>query len=804
MSKIKNTISNSIPICFALFIVLFTIRMYQWMNEPSEYFGKAVETIYYLKGFALDVELALLISALGLFFAFLFQCIWKPLRFFPFILLCIIGILSNFILTVYYLKTKQPLSEEFYQLSSADITKAADLQSNLTIDIIGMIILLASLFVLLIYFFKKLNFGKWVMYAYLLLLVISFVFYPSKSVKTSNYVADMVTNNKLSLFLAATETYYFESKPTFSAVDLNTFKYLDDSFFQDPSQKTSEYPFLHDLAESSNLKEFIQPSPKGPPNIVIILVESLSSAFVGKNADRTGHLMPFLDSLSKKSLYFPNFISTCERTHNVLPAVLTSIPNAPDGVMLQKDEYPNHWSLMSLLSKNYYSRFYCGVGLEYANMRGYMNYHKTDYLVQKWDKQFSTVINGENYAWGHPDEQVFKQSWFDLNRLKIKQPRLDVFLTISTHNPFVIPNKSKYVERLKKILKWHPKYQKDLHKVLDKADQFSCFVYTDDVLKDYFKKASKSPEFDNTIYFIMGDHGSELCFENELDKFKIPLLIYSPMQKKAGTFEVVNSHADITPTIINYLRSSYPQLNLPNEAPFFGQDLVFEKQFSCRRTLPLITIACENNHLVYGNSFLYDDQLYQIRKDLKLKPIKNKKRSKFMHQQLRVFKKMANYLHYYNKVMPPSLYASAIEYEPQQTAYLATNYLSKAYSTKEEFIEVGEFQKVNLNWKTIEIDLVADLFLKDMKMFEKIPGLTVSIDDFNRKGNTNILWKQVRPVLMNKFQANSWNKVHFNMHIRLKDLPKLSSNNELRYSLYNVLKNQWKLKNVKLTIYSSR
>lgn len=804
MSKIKNTISNSIPICFALLIVLFTIRIYQWMNEPSEYFGKAVETTYYLKGFALDVELTLIISTLGLLLAFLFQFIWKPLRFLPYILLCSTGILSNFILTVYYLKTKQPLSEEFYQLSSADITKAADIQSNLTIDIIGMIILLASLFVLLIYLFKKLTIGKWVMYPYLLLLVMSFVFYPSKSVKSSNYVADMVTNNKLSLFLAASETYYFESKPIASVVDLNTFKYLDDSFFQDPSQKTSEYPFLHDLSESSSLKEYIQPSPKGPPNIVIILVESLSSAFVGKNADQTGHLMPFLDSLSKKSLYFPNFISTCERTHNVLPAVLTSIPNAPDGVLLQNDEYPNHWSLMSLLSKHYYSRFYCGVDLSFSNMLGYMNYHKTDYLIRNWDKRFSTKMNGENYSWGHPDGHTFDQSWLDLNRMKIKKPRLDVFLTISTHDPFVIPNQQKYIERLKKSLKWNQNYRKDLQKVLDKADQFSCFVYTDDVLRDYFKKAAKSSDFDNTIYFIMGDHGSELCFKNELDKFKIPLIIYSPLQKKSGTFEVVNSHADITPTIINYLRSVYPQMELPDEAPFFGQDLVFEKQFSCKRTLPLITIACENNHLVYGNTFLYDDQLYQIRKDLKLKPIKNEKRSKFMHHQLRVFKKMANYLHYYNKVMPPSLYASGIEYEQQQTEYLATKYLTQVLTTKKEFIEIGDFQKVNLKWKTIEVDLLADMYLKDLKAFEKIPGLTVSIDDFNLKGNTNLFWKQVRPVLMSKFLANSWNRVHFNMHIRLQDLPKMSSNNELRYGLYNLLKQQWKLKNVKLTIYSSK
>lgn len=787
MANLRKIILKSAPYCFSLFFVFVVTRIYQAICEPDSYFGKEVKGIYYLKGIVFDLQLALLLSAIGVILALIFGLITKKWNFLPMHIINICAIFGNFALITFYLITNQPLGEAFFKLSADDLTTAADLSSNLSLSVVLMLLLFLSVYLLLPVLLKRIKASKLAVAAYTILLIISICTFQVKTMKSKDYVGNMVANNKLSSFIETAQTYYTSEDETAKmSISPREFTALDGSFFQDSTQRGEEFPFVHHLPDESNLAKYINKSPKGPPNIVVIIVESLSAAMIGENADRTGHMMTFLDSLSEKSLFFPNFISTCERTHNVLPATLTSIPNSPDGVLLQMDEYPRHWSLMSLLSRHYYSRFYCGVNLNYANMVGYMNYHKTNYLVKNWEKNFSTKIDGVEYEWGHDDKQIYAQSWIDLKKHPVKSPRLDVFLTISSHYPHKIPNQAYYMNLVRKRLKYDNRYPADMRHTLEKNGAFSSFIFTDIALQEYFNKAKKDPDFDNTIYLIFGDHGSELYQKNEMDKYKTSLILYSPLIKKPEKFEAVCSHADITPTLINYLRLGYPELNLPDRASFYGQELNFQKSFVCNRTLPLITVDTKNKHLVMGNSFLYEGHLYKIKRGMQLVDDgQNTQRADYMTKQLNLFKRMAQYLHFYDKVISPTLFNSAVDYEVFQTAILHINKDKVILPANDEFIDIGSGIKIDPKWKAVEIEYTADVMMNSKELLKKLPLLTVSVDNKNGEAKENIFWKQAPIILMNKFKPKTWNSIRFKMVLRMKDLQKLKANNEMIYFLFN-------------------
>ena len=805
--KFKQTITESFPYFFSLFAAFAATRLFEYFLEPNAYFGTDVSFVYHLKGFLLDLQLALFVSAIGIFIALLLNLFLKRGVFVPFHGINIIVILTNFALVIYLLKTKQVLSTEFFQLSAADISTAADLRTNAdTTSIIGIFILIATYFTIARLFRKPLGRNTKLPALYTFFSILAIVLFPWNMLSTQDHVGDMVSNNKLSVFLnAANEHYFSEPEPEGQlAVSASEFRKLDGSFFQDSLQRGRQFPMLHPLPDESTLSKHLK-SSKEPPNVVIIIVESLSSSFVGKNADKTGHIMPFLDSLSNESLFFPNFLSTCERTHNVLPAALTSIPNAPNGIMLQTDNFPRHWSLMALLKSHYFSRFYCGVDLEYSNMKGYMNYLQTDYQVNHWKNGFSTKINGIENPWGHSDEQLFEQSWVDLPKQRIgKRSRLDVFLTISTHTPFMIPNKERYVKLLKEHFKKDKRYPKEQKNVLERAEDFSAYVFTDEALKKYFTKARRSPEFNNTLYFILGDHGSELTVTSEIEKYKTPLILYSPQVKKAETFEAVCSHADITPTVINYLRLTYPQLGLPNQVPFSGKELQFKKSFESKRTLPLITIDMQNKHLVMGDYFLYDKQLFRIHRNLRTTKINAPKVANRMTNQLKLFNRLAKYLYDYDRILPEEIYSKFVRSEKYKTLIDFKQQSFPGNVVSDEFINLGKTVTVDPKTKNIQVEFVGEFLLKSESQLETLPRLTVSLDNTTSRGKESIFWKQTKPVLMNPFKANSWNSVQFKMTIRLSDYKKIAAHNALIYCLYNVKKESWKARNFSATVSSSK
>ncbi|WP_300663887.1 alkaline phosphatase family protein [Fluviicola sp.] len=752
--------------------------------------------IYHIKGLLMDLLLCLLVSFTGSVFSILIRTISGKINLIFLHLFAIASILSNFMLIFYFVKTKQLLGTVFYQLSFSELITSANLESNIGFfSIVFPSFLISSYFILprFIRKIKPMRFGS-VLFGFLTLSAL--VAYPWKNISSRDYVGDMFINNKLLAFLDVTEKHFF-SNQELQQINTSLFNQLDDSFFPDPQKRSNAYPLIHELEASSKFGAYLKQSPKGPPNIVIIIVESLSSFLVGENNENPCHLMPFLDSLSRKSLYFPNFISTCERTHNVLPAALISAPNPPEKQFMQKEEYPRHWSLISLLP-DYHSRFYCGVDLGFCSMNEFMSYNQTDYMVESWESRFSKTRDGVLSIWGYADDHLFQKSFVDDQKHKNNNPKLDVFLTISNHEPYCFPQKSHYISVLNDKLEHSKATKKQREEIQQLSEVYASYLFSDEALKNYFQQAAKKADFDNTIFFVFGDHGNPLFPRSEIQKYQTPLLIYSPLLKKSGKFNSLISHNDLTPTILNYLRIHYPQLRIPKQVPFFGKEIAFEKSFKCNRTLPLISLDSETKHLIYNDHFQYEGQLFKIGKNLKLTHSDDHQMSEKLTQQLGIFKKMARYYHDYDKILPKELYKEhARKGEKIPLKYLYLDKLVKE-GVNGLFTDVGPKICIEKGWKRIELELNCEIFLRNEAELRQFAKLSNVIE--RRKPNTLIKWRKSEAKLQEVLRNNQWNKVSYSLFVDVRKYSKKTGEYQFIYYLINDELKKLKFRKVNLEV----
>ncbi len=381
--------------------------------------------------------------------------------------------------------------------------------------------------------------------------------------------------------------------------------------FTDP-----EHPLVHRAREGSNLAPFFDLKEQ-PPNLVFVIVEGLGRAISGKNA----HLQsftPFLDSLANESLYFPNFMSTGERTFSVLPAALGSLPHGSSGFINTKGKLPSHYTVPSLLiGKGYEGAFFYGGDASYSSYGRFMKEQGVRYIYDCSDlKKAPGEKEGKKGSMN--DRELFERGLKVLrNKIGDERPYVHTYLTLSMHHPFRFEGQGAYIEKLEKRIEARVGNKKLRQRFRTYKEALSTVLYTDDVLKDFIKRYTGRPEYENSIFFIFGDHRlSQMKKRGPLDTYHIPLIIHSPLLKEARTFPALNSQLDLPPAIISLLRTNY-ELELPKDVPWLGSDLDTNAEFRSRRTFPIMLNNGEMKQYLYREHFLSYDKLYEIQKGMK-------------------------------------------------------------------------------------------------------------------------------------------------------------------------------------------
>lgn len=374
-------------------------------------------------------------------------------------------------------------------------------------------------------------------------------------------------------------------------------------------QVSSDYPFDHAENTPDTLGPLLDLHAQTPPHLVFVVVEGLGRSFSGPNA-RLGSFTPFLDELAKKSLYWENFLATQGRTFAVLPSVLGSLPFGPYG-----EQHIAHDNLLSLLQGHGYSlRYFTGTGLEFD--------HQGDFLAASgvksfWSERDFVAPARKLSEWGYSDAdllQAVAQSPMP------KAPSVTVVQTMSMHTPFVVLQPEKYLQQFESRLDALGLSQAQRDTYRKHKDIYASILFTDDALRVFFDKVSARPEWQNTVWVITGDHRlPEIPMASRIERYHVPLIVYSPLLRTPLRIKALSSHFDIAPSLLAMLSHRY-DMSSPKRVHWMGTGLDVHTQWRNLHTLPIKQTKTELSDYVSGEYYLAQDKLYSLQDGLATEP----------------------------------------------------------------------------------------------------------------------------------------------------------------------------------------
>ena len=373
------------------------------------------------------------------------------------------------------------------------------------------------------------------------------------------------------------------------------------SLFPEIDFINENYPFAHIDKSPDVLSTFFDLDPNVKPNFVFIITEGLSREFCGTNCIYPSP-MPFFDSLASVSLSWNNCLSSSQRTFAALPTIFGNLPFGEHG-FLQSSNSPRFNSLIKILNKNGYTpSFLYGGWLCFDEMCFFLN----DNDVNNFLPDYQTYPQEMWNSWGLYDEHLFSESFKHID-FDSGKPRLDIYLTLTTHDPFEYPDEEKYIERYRQMLANTNRTNKVYEHLLK---CYASYSYFDDCLRNFINSYKSKPGYGNTIFVITGDH----CFFspiNEFNKYYVPLVIWSPMLKESKQFPAMVTHRDITPSILAMMKSTYG-INAPDTVAWINSGLDTVSYFRSKTFSPQLKASRIMSNMVFGDYFYDDGDVYRI------------------------------------------------------------------------------------------------------------------------------------------------------------------------------------------------
>lgn len=360
-----------------------------------------------------------------------------------------------------------------------------------------------------------------------------------RELSDNNYVNELGSNGP----------YQFVAAFRSNALDYQTF-YAQGNEAQLSQQLKKMVGKKKDDGDLFNISKKIRPATgRNNPklNVILISVESLSAEFFTRFGQKE-HITPFMDQLFEKGMLFTNFYATGTRTTRGLESITLSIPPTPGMSMVKRPDNAKMDNLGKVLKDNSYdvAFLYGGHGF-FDNMNVFFSgngYRIVDQTDLKADE-----VTFKN-AWGVADEDIYRRAISEADASHAAgKPFFFHIMTVSNHRPYTYPEG--------KI------------DIPSGTGRFGAVKYTDYALRQLITAAEKQDWFKDTVFVIVADHcaGSAGRAELPVERYHIPLFIYSPAHIPAQTVSKLSGQIDIAPTLLALLGIKY-------ESHFFGQDIL--------------------------------------------------------------------------------------------------------------------------------------------------------------------------------------------------------------------------------------
>lgn len=287
-------------------------------------------------------------------------------------------------------------------------------------------------------------------------------------------------------------------------------------------------------------------------NIIAIQVESMHN-FVMLNEIDGQPITPVMNSLIEKdSIYFNRYYQQLGRGNTSDAEFVTHNSLYPSMKTYSYKEYEGNefYTLPIVLQQQGYRNI-----AFHGNEPDFWN-RKNIYPALGFDTFISTdqMEMDEVIGMGISDGSLFKQSISYLEELQ--QPFYSFYVTLTSHNPFVIPDDLKG-------LSISGEYKDTVV-----ADYFQSINYFDRMLGEFIEDLKKKDLYDNSVIVIYGDHfgldirneeisqlvssflGKPYDFEEFLN---VGLIIHIPGSGITETNSTAGGHIDYFPTMLNLL-----------------------------------------------------------------------------------------------------------------------------------------------------------------------------------------------------------------------------------------------------------
>ncbi|MBQ9473548.1 MAG: sulfatase-like hydrolase/transferase [Bacteroidales bacterium] len=271
------------------------------------------------------------------------------------------------------------------------------------------------------------------------------------------------------------------------------------------------------------------------PNVVLIILESFSEEYIGALNGGLESYTPFLDSLYTQSLSFRG-LANGKRSIESLPAMFAGIPSLMDGAyitspfsMNRVDALPSKLQRHGYSTAMFHGAYNGSMNFDsYARMSGIASYYGMD--------QYDGPRSDYDGTWGIFDEPFLQYSLCQMDTMRA--PFFAAVYTISSHNPYTIPEQHK------------GRFKKGPIPLLETVG------YADYALGRFFAQARKRDWFDSTLFIITADHAAQPlsdAYRHGLALYSVPMLFYMPSQLPPSHRARMFQHTDLMPTLLDMM-----------------------------------------------------------------------------------------------------------------------------------------------------------------------------------------------------------------------------------------------------------
>jgi len=281
--------------------------------------------------------------------------------------------------------------------------------------------------------------------------------------------------------------------------------------------------------------------PLGVRNVVVILVEGLSSALIDHRVG-SEYVMPYVHGLCEQGLCFRKMIQSFSATDGSLFAIVTSLP--PPFALSRTADLPAReingfdGSLARSIGAAGYRHYYVGGFRQrsgdlvtFMGNQGYRGFGYDDLRARLGDR-----AQADTNALGVFDGPMLQEAAKII--LSGSGPFTAHLMTATTHSPWTVP-------------------QSTTNRLADEV--LATFQYLDRSIRDFVEVLRlHDPDLDHTLLVITGDHTSHVFDSRTMERLRVPLILFGPRLARAkdrwaSRQERSGTHLDIVPTVLGLL-----------------------------------------------------------------------------------------------------------------------------------------------------------------------------------------------------------------------------------------------------------